>query len=76
MKRIEMISVSVLVAGVLVMGVLASHGSAADAPAATKTESKPSVIVGGFSIARVITDDGYYRSMAHCAYRKVHPGVI
>jgi hypothetical protein len=64
MKRIEMISVSVLVAGVLVMGVLTSHGSAADAPAVTKTESKPSVIVGGFSIARAREGDKYNRSMA------------
>jgi hypothetical protein len=65
MKRIEMISVSVLVAAVLVMGVLAGHGSAADAPAATKTESKPSVILAGFSIARPIKDDKYNRSMAY-----------
>jgi hypothetical protein len=64
MKRIEMISVSALVVAVLVMGVLASHGSAADAPAVTKTESKPSVIVGGLSIARAKKDDKFGRSMA------------
>jgi hypothetical protein len=63
MKRIEMISVSVLVAAVMVMGVLASHGSAADAPAATKTESKPSVIVAGLSLARERKDDKFHRSM-------------
>ena len=64
MKRMKMISVSVLVAAVLVMGVLASHGSAADAPVATKTESKPSVIVAGLSIARAKKDDKFNRSMA------------
>ena len=63
MKRMKMISVSVLVAGVLVMGVLASHGSAADAPAATKAESGPTVIVGGLSIARAKKDDKFGGSM-------------
>jgi hypothetical protein len=62
MKRMKMISVSVLVAGVLVMGVLASHGSAADAPAETKTESTPSVIVGKLSLARAIKDAKFQRS--------------
>jgi hypothetical protein len=64
MKRMGMISVSVLVAGVLVMGVLASHESVANAHAATKTKSGPSVIVGGFSIARASKDDKFGRSMA------------
>ena len=59
MKRMKMISVSVLVATVMAMGVLASHGSAADAPAATKTASEPSVIVGGLSIARAKKDDKF-----------------
>ena len=65
MKRMKRISVSMLVTGVMVMGVLASHGSADNAPAATKTESKPSVIVGGLGIARAIKDDKSNRSMAY-----------
>jgi hypothetical protein len=65
MKRMKMISVSVLVAGVLVMGVLASHGSVANAQAVTKAESKPSVIVGGFSIARGIRDNAWSQSMSY-----------
>jgi hypothetical protein len=64
MKRIKMISVAVLVAAVMVMGVLARHGSEANAQAAPKTESKPSVIVGGLSIARAKKDDKFNRSMA------------
>jgi hypothetical protein len=42
--------------------VLASHGSAADAPAVTKTESTPSVIVGKLSLARAIKDAKFQRS--------------